>query len=160
MYFLAEISEMCFVRALGLGWPRSSNLQVLGFSTLFSQTLIARQPCDCVTLQCSCVHTGAPISLFSFSFCCVCACSCEHLKDNLDSAVSSRAIPSCFMCDLCAGASMYIHAHVSTCMWRLEINSEYLPQSVSTSFFETRSSENLGFADSATACKPQGSSSP
>lgn len=80
MYFLAKISETHFVIVLGPDWPRSSYPQVLGFSTPFSQILVALQPCDSIILQCCCVHTGVPNSLFSLSFPCMCACSCVHLK--------------------------------------------------------------------------------
>lgn len=156
MCFLVKISEMCFVVALGPGWPRSCYLQVSGFSTPFLHILVALQPRDSIILQCSCVHTGVPNSLVSFSFHCMCAYSRVHLKvlvyehQRTSLAVFPRMpFHHGLMCDLCPGESMYIHAHMSSCMWRLGINSGYLPLSLSTWYFETRSSENLGFADSA-----------
>lgn len=86
----------------------------------------------------------------------VCLFMCVHQGTTL--AVLPR-VPSILFYVGCV--YKYIHGHICTrctCVRRPENHSGYFPLLLSTSFFETRSSQNLELADSAAARKPQGSS--
>lgn len=143
---LAEISEMCFVIVLGPGWPRSRYLEGVRSLPAFGSSTA----CDSIILQgSSCVDFGFPNSLFSF--CCT----------GVDSSMYTKEQPwqSFLVCRpilfYVGWVYRYIHGHICTCVQKLENHSGYFPLLLSTSFFETRSSQNLELADSAAAYKPQ-----
>lgn len=143
---------MCFVIVLGPGWPRSRYLEGVRSLPAFGSSTA----CDSLILQgSSCVDFGFPNSLFSFY--CTCICSRIYTKGQpWQSFLVCHPILFYVGC-----VYRYIHGHICTwctCVQRLENHPGYFSLLLSTSFFETRSSQNLELADSAAALKPQGSS--
>lgn len=71
-----------------------------------------------------CIYTYICICVFMYVhvciYTCVCICVCEYM---------------CMYICICEYVYMYMCAHLCVNMWRLEVNTEYFPQSLSISFF-------------------------
>lgn len=119
-----------------------------------SQLLAALQPVTASSYKVLLVLTLGSQTLFSF--CCTCVYSSMYTKEQpWQSFLVCRPILFYVGC-----VYRYIHGHICTwwctCVQRLENHSGYFPLLLSTSVFETRSSQNLELADSAAAPQAPG----